>query len=56
MDSYHFFVWKSLQMLKVGLGGGDRICIGFVAEHEKRRQAGNDVGRDGCVSGWSEIF
>ncbi len=51
MDSYQFFVWKSLLMLKVGLGSGDRAFICSGAEHVERRQAGTDVGHDGHVSG-----
>ena len=44
------FVWKSLRMLKVWLGSGDRVWISFGADHVERRQVGNDVGHDGHVS------
>ena len=55
MDSYHFCM-ESIGMLRVGLGGGDRTWISFGAEHVERRQAGIDVGHDGCVSGWGDMF
>ncbi len=43
-------------MLRVGLSRRDRTLVCFGAEHVERGQAGIDVGHDGCVSGWGEMF